>query len=299
MKNILVTGGTGFIARHVIDELVFRGYKPVLFDYNPPIGLKRHGYEYGLHEFIYGDVRDKRAVFDAVRGVDAVIHLAAILGTPETLESWDKQVTTWDINLNGSRNVFEACKVFRKKCTYIQTGNNNNLNPYAMSKQAAAQVARMYNREFNTKITIIRGLVAYGEGQKHYPVRKVIPTFVVKALNNEPLPVYGDGSQVHDFIYARDLASVLIDPLEMDHEHYDRVIDGGSGHEYSIDKVADMVLKSTNSNSKKMYLPMRPGEPPRDKVVSDDSRNLLKEYNHRTLEQTIEQVVKWYRYSYK
>ena len=184
--------------------------------------------------------------------------------------------------------------MFGKPCVYIQTGNYENLSPYPISKRTAGQYALMYNKEYGTKITVIRGLVAYGERQSHYPVQKIVPTFIIKALKGEDLPIYGDGEQVHDLIYARDLSKVLIDPLEEEHNYYDKVLDGGSGYEYTVNEIADLILKTTGSKSKKVYLPMRAGEPERDKVVCNESKDLIKQYKHRRLEDMIEQVVQWY-----
>lgn len=293
-----ITGGGGFIASHLVDEVVSRGYTPVLLDNNYKDGMKRYDKDLSIYEHYWGDVRNLETVLHFVESVDAVIHLAALLGTPETLESYTKIADTNSNNVDGALNVFEAIKKTNKPGVYIQTGNHENLSPYPISKYAAGKYALMYNKEFNTKITVIRGLVAYGERQSHYPVKKVVPTFAVKALCGEDLPIYGDGSNVHDCIYAGDLARVLMDAIDIPHDYYDRVIDGGSGHNYSVSQIADLIIKTADSKSKKKFLPMRAGEPEHDAIVADESKDLLKEYRHSKMEDKIDQVVDWYKSVY-
>jgi UDP-glucose 4-epimerase len=303
MKKVLITGGVGFIGSHVTQELVKRGITPVIFDNHYFPKQRRFDYSYASYENYCADIRDLKALRDAMIGVDGVIHLAAILGTPETLKDFQTIRQTIDVNIQGSLNVFDMVKAYDIPCVYIQTGNGKNLSPYPITKDCAAELALTYNKEFGTRITVIRGLVAYGERQKHLPIKKIFPTFMAQAMENEDLTINGNGEQRHDFIYVKDLATVLIDALDND-KYFDRVIDGGSGHIYSVNEVAKLIIEAMDSESKIVHSELLPngnvrmGEPANDAILSDDSRNLLKEYQHRRIEEVIDEVAFWYKTVY-
>lgn len=303
MKKVLVTGGVGFIGSHVAQEFIRRGIEPVIYDNHYYPKQRRFDFSYAGFKNYCADIRDKAQLNAAATGVDGIIHLAGILGTPETLQDPQIMRQTVDVNIQGSLNVFDVARSYDIPCVYIQTGNGKNLSPYPITKDCAADFAFTYNKEFGTRITVIRGLVAYGERQKHQPIRKIVPTFMVQAIKGEDLTVNGNGEQRHDFIYVKDLAKVLTDALGND-KYFDRAIDGGSGHVYSVNQVAEMVIRAVGSDSKIYHTAplangnVRMGEPPNDAILSDNSRNLLKEYNHRKMEEVIDEVAYWYKTVY-
>ncbi|MFH1955868.1 MAG: NAD-dependent epimerase/dehydratase family protein [Patescibacteria group bacterium] len=184
-KNILVTGGNGFIGSHVVENLLNKGHVPIIFDRKGPTAQVK-----GVSYF-WGDIINKNSVDEAVLNSDGVIDLAGILGTSETV---DNPFPCIETNILGALNVFEACRSHVKPAVQISLGNFWMNNPYSISKNTAERLALMYNKEHGTRIAIVRGLNAYGEGQKHAPVRKIIPNFIVRALRNTPIEIYGDGS---------------------------------------------------------------------------------------------------------
>lgn len=264
--RVLVTGGRGFLGRYVIDNLVLRGLTPVSFDWRGTTE-ERRGCEHVL-----GDVRDPTAVMEAVARVDGVIHLAAILGTQETVTDPRPSMKT---NIGGSLHVFHACARRQVPCTYVTVGNHWMQNSYAITKTCAERFAWMYNREFGAKIAVVRALNAYGPGQKSRPVRKIIPNFIEPALIGSPLTVYGDGQQVMDMIHVRDVADVLVRALVVPHDCYiyDRdappVFEAGTGRHTTVREIAELVIALTHSPSTIHYVPMRPGEPDGAVVVGN------------------------------
>jgi len=302
-KKILVTGGFGFIGSYVVDELLNRNMIPIVYDNHFFANQKRFEFSYEGLECYCGDIRNIDNLRNAMKGVDGVIHLAGILGTPETLQNPEIMRETVDVNIQGSLNVFDLIKEFNVPCVYIQTGNGKNLSPYPITKDCAADFAFTYNKEFGTKITVIRGLVAYGERQKHYPIKKIFPTFMTQAIRGEDITINGNGEQKHDFIYAGDLANVLIDALD-NNKYFGFAIDGGSGYVYTVNKIAEMIKKATNSESKIVHTGLlengnvRMGEPANDAILSDNSRNLIKKYKHRKVEDVIGKIADWYKNVY-
>ena len=288
MERVLVTGGAGFIGSHVTDNLRAKGKQVTIFD------RYRKKFHRDDVEVIAGDVKNREAVMDAVARHDGVIHLAAILGTQETVQMAEPVV---EVNIVGSLNVFDACRLYQKKAVYIAVGNHWMNNPYSITKTAAERFALMYNKEFGTRIAVVRGLNAYGPRQKVKPVRKVVPNFVVPALRGEELIVYGSGNQIMDMIYVGDLAEILVCALLMDHGVYDRVIEAGMGRDTTINELAEVVVRTCGSCSEIKHVEMRPGEEP-DSVVKANVETLKClgfSVNELTpLEEGIRKAVEWY-----
>jgi nucleoside-diphosphate-sugar epimerase len=220
----------------------------------------------GALETILGRVQDFGSVYEAVGKVDGVIHLAAVLGTQETIHCPEIAVET---NIRGSLNVFEACARFSKPCVYITVGNHWMQNPYSITKTCAERFAWMFNKERGTRIAVVRALNAYGPGQKSKPVRKIIPTFIEAALAGKPIPIYGDGSQIMDMIWVRDVAEILVRALVMDHGNFSTPFEAGTGKNTSVQVIAELVLDVTGSPAGVEYLPMRPGEPESSVVLGN------------------------------
>lgn len=287
--RVLITGGNGFIGSHVIDRLIAKGHQPVSFD--------RYGSPHRDDiEFQVGDIRNAKQLHNAMAQVDGVINLAGILGTSETIE---RPRFTVQSNLPGAINVFNGCRDLGKKGVHITVGNYWMNNPYAITKNAAERVALVYNREFGTRIAVVRGLNAYGERQKAKPVRKIMPNLVVPALKDTEALVYGDGEQLMDMIYVGDLAEILIRALVLDHDCYDRVFEAGRGRELTptINQLAEKVLTQVGSGHVR-HVPMRGGEPDRSVVIGDPKTleplgmTVDKMVN---LEDGIARTISWYR----
>ena len=145
--NVLVTGGNGFIGKHVCARLVELGHVATVFD-------RLWAHAEGSYGAYLGNVCDAQAVDQAVYHHDAVIHLAGVLGTQETVANPLPAVET---NIVGSLNVFEACARHNKRGVYIAVGNHWMNNPYSISKTTAERFALMYNKERGTKIAVVRG----------------------------------------------------------------------------------------------------------------------------------------------
>ena len=285
---ILVTGGAGFIGSHVADNLRTKAHKVTILDRHYPAP------SLGYDGAILGDVKDRELVMNAVSSHDGIIHLAALLGTQETIEVAEHVIQT---DIVGSLNVFDACKKYEKKGVYIGVGNYWMNNPYSICKTAAERFALMYNKEFGTQIAVVRGLNAYGPRQKAKPVRKVVPNFVLPALKSEDLIVYGSGNQIMDMIYVEDLAEILVRALIIDHGEYQRVIDAGMGRDTTINELAEVVLQQSGSHSKVKHVNMRPGEVP-DSVVKAKMDTLeclnFSAKDMTPLREGIRKTIQWY-----
>jgi UDP-glucose 4-epimerase len=277
--KILVTGASGFIGSHVKENLIAKGHEVIGFDHHGPT------------EFL-GDTRDYTAVAEAVAISDGVIHLAGVLGTQETIR---EPIPAVETNIIGGINVFKACHHYNKKAVYIAVGNYWMNNTYSITKTTAERFALMFNKELGTKIAIVRGLNAYGPRQKDKPVRKITPNFIIPALRNEQLTIYGDGSQIMDMIYVEDLAEILVRALLIEHRVYDKIFEAGTGRKTTVREIAEEIIKQVGSGSLR-FVSMRPGEPENSIVIGNpETLKPLGHLNLITLEEGIAKTIPYYK----
>lgn len=287
--KILVTGGSGFIGTHLLENLRKKGHHLSSFDRTPASGTPK-----GVRQ-IQGDILDGKALQRVIKSHDAAINLVGKLGTSETINS---PFDSLEVNLRGALNFYEAVRSGEKRAVQITMGAYTWPNTYSITKYAAERFALMYNRYHGTRIAVVRAMNVYGPGQKHAPVRKVVPNFIRWATTNRPLQIYGDGKQRIDLIAAEDCAEVLSRALLTNHNSYEQVFEAGSGKPITVNRLADLVIRLTASRSKKTYIPMRPGEPLHSLTKAD--AQTLRSLNISTdqfqpLEAGLRRTIAWYR----
>jgi UDP-glucose 4-epimerase len=300
MKTILVTGGGGFIGGWVIDELLRSGFKPMSFDHRQKCPID------GAEQFL-GDVTSHEQVTEAMSHVDGWIHLAAVLGTQETVRNPRPAVFS---NMTGGLNVLEAAAQYGVPGVYIGVGNHWMNNPYSISKTMIERFIAMFNKDRGTCVNIVRGMNAYGPRQRAcHPfstgrVRKIMPSFVCRALSGMPIEVYGDGNQVSDMVWVGDLARTLVAALvtAMDGKAVPTVECGPVVHA-TVNQVADFVARAAAGETGLApvavhHLPMRPGEIPGAKVMADTSTLAhvgVDKDLFVPLEQGVSATVRWFK----
>lgn len=300
MKTVGITGASGFIASHVIDNLLSRGYKVLALDHSGKSSFRE-----GVEMFL-ADVRDSTAVTEFVAHVDGIIHLAAVLGTQETIKNPRPSVET---NIIGSLNVFEAAVQYEIPVVYAGVGNHFMRSEaggaYTITKTCVEDFAKTYNKHRGGRISVVRPVNAYGPRQSiAYPygssrVRKILPSFTCRALLGDDIEVYGDGTQVSDCVHVRDVANVFVTALEYTETHDPLTdVEVGPVDSVTVNDVAQKVIDASGSESQLVHLPMRPGETP-NAVVRANTDSLLPlgidANDSITLDEGISETVKWYR----
>lgn len=159
--KIGVTGGAGFIGGHVCDVAEQRGHEVVVFDRNRIPAMA-----WGQREVMLGDVRDPVAMTELAAHVDGIVHLAAALGTQETIANPRPAVMT---NVEGGLNFLEACAQYDLPGVYIGVGNTGMFNSYSISKTVVENFATMFNRERGGRINTVRLVNAVGPRQSVAP----------------------------------------------------------------------------------------------------------------------------------
>ncbi len=290
--KVLVTGGNGFIGGHTIEALILNGHEPLVFD------RKRAPQ---MVNSIFGDIRDPTHVMEAMACVDSFIHLAGVLGTQETILNPRPAAET---NILGGLNVLEAAAHYKVPGVCIGVGNHWMANPYSITKTTVERFVTMYNAERGTRVNVIRALNAYGPGQSVAPpygsskVRKIMPSFICRALNDDPIEVYGDGRQFSDMVYVADVAKGLLTALKKA-EAGDLLpaIEIGPRIHNSVLDIAELVIELSGSKSKIVHLPMRAGEQKGDVTADLDSMKAagINPDDFVSLADGVEKTVAYYR----
>ncbi|MBN1439823.1 MAG: NAD-dependent epimerase/dehydratase family protein [Anaerolineales bacterium] len=227
MANYLITGGAGFIGSHLAESLVRQGHTVRILD-NFLTGKRSNlaGIR-GKAEVIKGDIRDKRAVLAAVRGMEYVLHHAALVSVAESVERPEE---TLDININGTLNVLQSARkagvrrvVMASSCAVYGSGRiparedqaPRPLSPYAVSKLAGEALALSFHHSYGLPAACLRYFNVFGPRQDpSSPYSGVIAIFSARAVAGEPVTIYGDGRQTRDFIYVADVVDANLRACE-------------------------------------------------------------------------------------
>jgi len=224
-SRVLVTGGAGFIGSHLLDELVKEGFEVTVLDNFSTGRIEniRHHLEKEKIRFIKGDVRDRRDVEEALEGVDAVFHLAAITSVPYSIKHPE---ITYEVNVNGTKNLLEACLhkdierlIYLSTCAvygepeYLPIDEKhptNPISPYAWSKLKAEESCMRFYAAHGLEAVVLRPFNVYGSRQRNDYYGGVVARFIEHIRCGEPPVIYGDGTQTRDFIYVDDAVRAFI-----------------------------------------------------------------------------------------
>lgn len=287
--KVLITGASGFIGSHTVDECLKRGYEVMAFD------RKEREPRTGITTFM-GDIRDKNAINEAVSLCDVSINLAGILGTGENVNNPFPAVET---NIFGGLNYFDACRKHNKRGVQITVGNWFMNNTYSITKRTLEKFADMYNWEHGTQIAVVRGLSVYGERQSHKPIRKAVPNFICKALRGESITIFGSGDSVQDQVYVQDLAKALVEAAVNPNTRYDKVYEVGTGVKTTVNEIAETINKLTGNEAGVEHINMRAGETDHAVILGDPST--LDDFNFGNLtmiKNGYDRTIQWYKHNY-
>jgi UDP-glucose 4-epimerase len=272
--NVLITGGAGFIGSALTERLLSDGSRVIIIDNLSTGNLKNidHLKDSSCLKFVEGDIRNVKLMESLVEQCDLIYHLAAAVGVRLIA---DDPVHTIQTNIGGTEIVLDIANRFGKKILIASSSEvygksdtvpfredddivlgSTSLSrwSYACSKAIDEFLGLAFYQQYGLPVVIGRFFNTIGPRQTgQYGM--VVPRFIQRALNNEPILIYGNGKQTRCFCYIDDLIEAITSLMSCE-KAVGRVYNIGSVEEISIDALADRIIQMTGSKSRKQYVPI-------------------------------------------
>ncbi len=313
MKNILITGADGFIGSHLTEALLEAGYNVKAFVYYN--SFNNWGWLDTLPkekldqiEIFTGDIRDPNGVRTAMKGVDMVFHLAALIAIPFSYHSPDSYV---DTNIKGTLNVLQAARDLETSRVLVTSTSEvygtaqyvpidehhpfQGQSPYSATKIGADRLAESFYRSFDMPISIVRPFNTYGPRQS---ARAVIPTIISQLLAGKEEIKLGSLTPTRDFNFVKDTANGFIEIAKSD-KTIGEEINIATQQEISIGELAQEIINQINPNAKIVCEEqrLRPEKSEVNRLLGSNEK-IMRLTNWKpqyTFKQGIEETIKWMR----
>ncbi len=262
----LVTGGAGFIGSNLVEALK---EAVVVDDFSTAGKLSSDFVKSSGARVFKGDINDAKLLKEALAGVDTVYHQAAVASVPRSIKD---PLTTNRANVSGTLSLLVACVdagvknvVFASSSSVygdtptlpkVETMQPNPKSPYAVSKLAGEHYIRVFGELYGLKAASLRYFNVFGPRQNpESEYAAVVPRFTKAAFANEPLTIFGDGSQTRDFTYVKDV-------VEANKKAAGKsgIFNIAGGKQVTIKSLAERIIELTGSKSDIKYLPERAGD---------------------------------------
>lgn len=313
MKRVLVTGADGFIGSHLVESLLEKGYEVKAFSYYN--SFNTWGWLDTLPkdklreiEVFTGDIRDPNGVREAMKGVEEVFHLAALIAIPFSYHSPDSYV---DTNIKGTLNVLQAARQLETQRVLVTSTSEvygtaqyvpidekhpyQGQSPYSATKIGADRLAESFYRSFNMPISIVRPFNTFGPRQS---ARAVIPTIISQLLAGKEEIKLGALTPTRDFNYVKDTASGFIAIAESD-KTIGEEINIATQQEISIGDLAQEIISQINPKAKIICdeQRLRPEKSEVNRLLgSNEKIKKLTDWKQQyTFEQGIAETIEWIR----
>ncbi len=312
-KKILITGADGFIGSHLTETLLEEGYDVKAFTYYN--SFNSWGWLDTLSkdklkeiEVFTGDIRDPNGVREAMKGVNQVFHLAALIAIPFSYHSPDSYV---DTNIKGTLNVLQAARDLETERILVTSTSEvygtaqyvpidelhpyQGQSPYSATKIGADRLAESFYRSFNMPISIVRPFNTYGPRQS---ARAVIPTIITQLLSGETEIKLGSLTPTRDFNFVKDTARGFVEIAKSDRTIGEE-INIATQDEISIGRLAEEMIRQINLNAKIVCddQRLRPDKSEVNRLLGSNAKikkltNWLPSY---TFEEGIRETIEWFR----
>ena len=317
MKTYFITGGAGFIGSTLSEKLIREGHKVIAIDnfcdfYDAKIK------ENNVKELLQNpnfklyrkDIRDKEAIkqiFDENK-IDIVMHLAAMAGVRPSIEN---PILYQEVNCMGTQNILEEMKAHNIKnlvmassssvygnCKEVPFRENMivdfAISPYAATKKANEVMTHVYHKLFDMNVIMLRFFTVYGPKQRP---DLAINKFTRLMLNNEEIPMFGDGSTSRDYTYVDDIVDGIIKSCNyvMENENVYEILNLGNSSPVSLKEMINTIAKVIGTEAKIKQLPMQPGDVDRTFADVSKAKELIGYEPKTSFEEGIRNFVNWYK----
>jgi len=308
MSNYLVTGGAGFIGSNLVEALVQQGESVRVLDNLSTGKLSNLGNFNGRIDFIQGDICDLSVVREAVKGVDYVLHQAAL---PSVSRSVNNPIATNEANVVGTLNVLTAARDANVKrmvyaCSSSVYGNSerlpkredmpaNPISPYAISKYTGEQYCRVFNKLYGLETVVLRYFNVFGRRQNpNSQYAAAIPIFINSFLEDKPPIIFGDGEQSRDFTFVENVihANLLACHAE---DAAGEVFNIAYGGRTTINNLVRIIKELIGSDVEPIHKQERKGDVRHSQADISKARNILGYDPKVDLETGLERTVEWFK----
>ena len=315
MSKILVTGADGFIGSHLTEELVKKGHSVKAFVYYN--SFNTWGWLDTLPkdilrsiEIFQGDVRDPNGVRQAVNGVDAVFHLAALIAIPFSYHSPDTYV---DTNIKGTLNVLQAARDCNTERVLVTSTSEvygtaqyvpidelhpfQGQSPYSATKIGADRLAESFYRSFQLPVSIVRPFNTYGPRQS---ARAVIPTIITQLLAGKEEIKLGSLTPTRDFNYVKDTVNGFIE-IYISQKTIGEEINIATQQEISIGQLANELIRQINPSARIITEEqrLRPEKSEVNRLLGSNEKikNLTNWKPNYTFEEGLSETIEFFKYN--
>jgi UDP-glucose 4-epimerase len=274
MERYFITGGAGFIGSHTVDALLKKGEQVTVFDKKSWEEAVNLVHQEGNIRYISGDIRDAEMLRDAMTGHTHVLHLAAVVSVPESIEH---PIETHEVNVTGALNVFDAARICGvERVVYASSaavyGDQRVIpieeetplsprSPYGLHKKMNEEYASLYEALFGLSVMGLRYFNVYGSRQDaSSPYSGVISIFSNNLKAGKDIVLHGDGSATRDFISVSMVSQANMRALQ---SSYSGVSNVGGGTEVSIRELLDMMVDESGKKVSPLMKESREGDIPR------------------------------------
>jgi len=300
--KILVTGGAGFIASNLVDELIEKGHNVVIID-DLSTGKKENLNPNA--KFYNIDIRDKtiEKIFEKEQ-FDIVNHHAAQI---DVRKSVSEPKFDADVNVMGLLNLLQNSVKYKvKKFINVSSGGviygddaklpikeeekKNPISPYGIAKLTAEYYVRFYHNVYGLKYTTLRYSNVYGKRQDPKGEAGVVAIFSKLMLENKQPTIFGNGKQTRDYIYVKDVVAANVLAMEKgDNEEFNI----GTGKETDVNKIFSLIKVATGYTDNASYAAPRPGELQRNSLNTKKAKKILGWKPKYNLEQGLTETIEW------
>ena len=293
-----VTGGAGFIGNNIVKNLIKRGHNVCVIDNLHTGKLENLEPVRNKVDFFKTDIRDFDEINQILAKMDGVFHQAALTVVQD---SYTKKDEYYDVNVKGTRNIFESAKRNKLKVVYASSSSiygdtkeipikenfqRNPINPYGDTKLQTEILAEEFS-DYGVQIIGLRYFNVYGIGQnKSYA--GVITKFLDKVRSNQQPIIFGDGQQVRDFVSVEDVAEANV--MAMFSDVKNNFFNIGSGKKLSVKELAEMIIKISNLGLEPKFENMLEGDVRASQADTSMAENMLKWKSKRELKEWLEDL---------
>ncbi len=315
MKDILVTGGAGFIGSHLVDRLIGDGvarvtvvddfsdfYDPTIKRANIASHLERDDFE-----LVEADIADSQAMNDLFdrAGFDCVVHLAARAGVRPSVED---PLAYEESNVRGTFTLLEAARrngvpkfIFGSSSSVYGLNSRvpfaeedpiaNPISPYAATKIAAEAVCRVYSHLYDLRVVCLRFFTVYGARQRP---DLAIHKFARLISQGQPIPIFGDGTTRRDYTYIDDIISGVVAAMQYDQSQFE-VINLGESQTVELRRLVELLERALGKRAIIDRQPLQPGDVPLTYADVSKARRLLGYKPQTNIEAGIDRFVDWFK----